>query len=117
MRRVIKHSYHLLSQELAHTDSTVCRGIIVEQRLFSSPMKLWPNPPVSLYQSVQNCLVKCDINVLTCRNNFLMDNAFVVEEGGQHCFDHGFLQTSLFGRGEVCEHHAIDCRFHSGSNW
>ena len=30
VRRVIKHSYHLLRQELAYTDSTVCRDIIVE---------------------------------------------------------------------------------------
>ena len=30
---VIKHNYHLLSQELMHTDRTVCRGIIVEQNL------------------------------------------------------------------------------------
>ena len=48
LRRVIKHSYHLLGQELAHTDRTVCRGIIVEQHAFSSPVQLWPNPPDKL---------------------------------------------------------------------
>ena len=43
VRRVIKHSYHLLRQELVH----MCRGIILEQHLFSSPVQLWPNPSVS----------------------------------------------------------------------
>ena len=52
VRRVIKHSYHLLSQELAHTDRTVCRGIIVEQRPFSSHVQLGLNPPDTLQQSV-----------------------------------------------------------------
>ena len=46
-----------------------------------------------------------------------MDDAFVVEEGDQQCFDLGFLQTILFGRGEVGEHHAIDCRFNYASIW
>ena len=45
-----------------------------------------------------------------------MDDAFVVEEGDQQCFDLGFLQTFFF-RGEVGEHHAIDCSFDSVSNW
>ena len=48
LRRVIKLSYDLLIQELAHTDRTVCRGIIVEQHPFSSPVQLWPNPPGTL---------------------------------------------------------------------
>ena len=48
VRRVIKHSYLLLSQELAHTDRSMCRGIIVEQQPFSSLVQLWPNPPDTL---------------------------------------------------------------------
>ena len=55
---------------------------------------------------------------LACRNKFLMDDTFVVEEGDQQGYDLGFLQTSLFfGRGEVGELQAIDCRLDSGSNW
>ena len=88
-----KHSYHLLSQELEHTDRTVCRGIIVEQHPFSSPVKLCPD---TLQQSVQNYLVKCGINGLTCRNKFLMDDAFDIEEGDEQCFDLRFLLTTLF---------------------
>ena len=34
IRRVIKHRYHLPSQELAHTVGTLCRGIIVKQHPF-----------------------------------------------------------------------------------
>ena len=49
-----------------------------------------------LLQSVQNCLVKCSINGLTHRNKYLMDDAFIVEEGDQQCFDVEFLQTTLF---------------------
>ena len=45
VRRVINHSYHLLKQELAHTDLIVCSGIIMEQHPFSSPVQLWLNPP------------------------------------------------------------------------
>ena len=93
--RVIKHSYNLLSHELAHTDSTVCRGIFVEQHPFSSPVQLWPNLPNILQQSVQNCLVKCSINGLTCRKKFLVDDAFVVKEGDQQCFGLGFLQMII----------------------
>ena len=40
VRRVIKHSYHLLSQEFVHMDHTVCRDIIMEQHPFSSPVQL-----------------------------------------------------------------------------
>ncbi|KAJ4445043.1 hypothetical protein ANN_06842 [Periplaneta americana] len=36
VRSVFKNSYHLLSQELALTDRTVCRGIVMEQHPFSS---------------------------------------------------------------------------------
>ena len=49
---------------------------------------------------VQNCLVKCGINGLTCRNEFLMDDAFVVEEGDQQSFDLGFLQTTFLVAGK-----------------
>ena len=28
-----------------------------------------------------------------------------------------FCRRFFFGRGEVCQHQASDCRFHSGSNW
>ena len=45
VRRVIKHSYHLLSQELAHTDRAVCRVIIVEQHPFSRPAQTLAEPP------------------------------------------------------------------------
>ena len=45
-------------------------------------------------------------------------DAFAVEEGDLQCFDLGFYaQDSFFGRGEVGEHHAIDCCFDSRSNW
>ena len=40
VRRVIKHSYHLLSQELAHTDHIVYRSVIVEMHSFSSLVQL-----------------------------------------------------------------------------
>ena len=45
-----------------------------------------------------------------------MDDAFVVEEGDQQFLDLGFLQTTVFDRGEVGEHHVIDYCFDSGSN-
>ena len=48
VRRVTKHSYHLLSQELMHTDRTECRGIITEQNPVSSSEQLWPIPPDTL---------------------------------------------------------------------
>ena len=92
VRRMIKQSYNFLSQELAHTDRTVCRDIIVEQHPFYSPVKLCPNPLDTLYQSVNK---KCGINGLTCRNKFLKDDAFAIEDD-QQCFDLGVLQTSLF---------------------
>ena len=96
VRRIIKHSYHLLSQELAHTNRSVCRDIIVEQHPFSCHVQLWPNPPDTLHQSVQTCLMKCGINGLTCRKKFLVDDAFAVEKGEQQSFDLRFLQTTLF---------------------
>ena len=96
MRRVIKHSYHLLSQELAHMDCTVCRGIIVEQHPFSSPVQLWLNPLDTLWKCVQNCLVKCSSNGLTCTNEFLMNGTFVVEEGDKQCFDLEFFADDSF---------------------
>ena len=56
-----------------------------------------------------------------------MDDVIVVEDCDQQCFDLGCLQIAFFifiyfliiffGRGEVGEHHAINCRFDSGSNW
>ena len=39
VRRTIKQSYHLLSQEFAHAYCTVSRGIIVEQHPFPSPVQ------------------------------------------------------------------------------
>ena len=53
-----------------------------------------PGPPLNPRR--QNCLVKCGINGLAWRNKFLMNVAFVVEEGDEQCFDLGFLQTTLF---------------------
>ena len=46
-----------------------------------------------------------------------MDDAFVVEDSDQQCFDLGFFSDDFFGRGEVGEHHAIDCPYDSVSNW
>ena len=42
-----------------------------------------------------------------------MDDAFVIKEGDQQCFDLGFLQMTFFGHGKVSEH-ATDCHFDSG---
>ena len=46
-----------------------------------------------------------------------MDDAIIFEEGYQQCFDHKYLQTTLFLSREVGEHHAIDSRFDSALNW
>ena len=42
-----------------------------------------------------------------------MDDAFAVEEGDQQCF----CKRLFSSRWEVGEHHAVNCRFDSGSNW
>ena len=100
VRRVIKDSYHNLRQEWAHTNRTVCCGIIVEQHPFSSPVQLWAEPVGYAVAIGSKLPVKCGINGLTCWIKFLMDDIFVVEEGEQQCFDLWFFADDpLLSRG------------------
>ncbi|KAJ4449504.1 hypothetical protein ANN_00904 [Periplaneta americana] len=64
-----------------------------------------------------NIMSKQMVRCSTRSNKFFVDNAVIVKEGDQQCFQLGFLRTAFFGRGEVGEHHDIESRFDSGSNW
>ena len=102
---------------MALTDRTVCRSIIMEQHPFSSPVQLWPNQPDTLQQSVQNCLVKCGTNSLTCRIKSLWMMPLLPKKAVNSVLTLDFCRRLFFSRGEVSEHHAINCRFDSGLKW
>ena len=113
----IPEDYQLLSQKFAPMDLIVLQGHYRGAAFIFQFCASLAEPAGYAIAIGSNRPFKCGINGLTCRIKFLMEDAFVVEEGNQQCFDLGFLQTTLFGSGEVGEQHAIDCRFDFGSKW
>ena len=77
VRRVIKHSYHLLSQKLPHTDRTGVQGHYRGAASIFLSCGTLAEPAGYAVALGSNLL--CCINGLNCRNKFLMNDVFVVE--------------------------------------
>jgi len=70
-------------QKLLHSQSAVCRRIVMEHTIFHTPF-VWSLPPNVLSKSPQDIAVELSIDGLTWRDRFLVDNPVNVEKADQH---------------------------------
>jgi len=72
-----------LEAKLLHSQSGVCRRIVMEHTLVHTPF-VWSLPPCVLFKSPQDITVELSIDGLNWRDRFRMDNPVNVEKADWH---------------------------------